>query len=95
MALQRQVFVSGRAKTMNEAVLYSIDAIHEAIGQNRQITFRYFDYNVHKGKGVSPRRQGVPGQPVGLLRSDESYYLVALVGGKSATTGWTGWPSPG
>ena len=29
-SLQRQVFVSGRVKTMNESVLYSIDAIHEA-----------------------------------------------------------------
>lgn len=43
--LQRQVFVAGRVKSMNESVYYNIDAIHKAIGENRQITFRYFDYD--------------------------------------------------
>lgn len=82
VALQRQVFVSGRAKTMNEAVLYSIDAIHEAIGQNRQISFRYFDYNVKKEKVFRHGGKVYQVSPVGLLRSDESYYLVALVQGE-------------
>lgn len=81
-SLQRQVFVSGRAKTMNEAVLYSIDAIHEAIGRNRQISFRYFDYNVHKEKVFRHDGKVYQVSPVGLLRSDESYYLVALVQGE-------------
>ena len=82
-SLQRQVFVSGRAKTMNEAVLYSIDAIHEAIGQNRQISFRYFDYNVKKEKVFRHDGKIYQVSPVGLLRSDESYYLVALVQGET------------
>ena len=82
VALQRQVFVSGRAKTMNEAVLYSIDAIHEAIGQNRQISFRYYDYNVKKEKVFRHGGKVYQVSPVGLLRSDESYYLVALVQGE-------------
>ena len=43
--LQRQVFVAGRVKSMNESVYYNIDAIHKAIGENRQITFRYYDYD--------------------------------------------------
>ena len=40
-ALQRQVYVAGRVKSMNESVYYNIDAIHKAIGENRQITFRF------------------------------------------------------
>ncbi len=82
VALQRQVFVSGRVKTMNEAVLYSIDAIHEAIGCNRQISFRYFDYNVKKEKVFRHNGKVYEVSPVGLLRSDESYYLVALEQGE-------------
>lgn len=82
VALQRQVFVSGRVKTMNEAVLYSIDAIHEAIGRNRQISFRYFDYNVKKEKVFRHGGKVYEVSPVGLLRSDESYYLVALEQGE-------------
>ena len=77
VALQRQVFVSGRAKTMNEAVLYSIDAIHEAIGQNRQISFRYFDYNVHKEK---------------VFRHDGKVYQVSPWGCCAATRATIWWP---
>lgn len=83
VSLQRQVFVSGRVKTMNEAVLYSIDAIHEAIGQNRQIAFRYFDYNVKKEKVFRHDGKVYQVSPVGLLRSDESYYLVARTQGET------------
>ena len=81
-SLQRQVFVSGRVKTMNETVLYSIDAIHEAIAQNRQITFRYFDYDVNKQKVFRHGGKRYQVSPAGLLRSDESYYLVALADGE-------------
>lgn len=78
--LQRQVFVSGRVKTMNETVLYSIDAIHEAISSDRQVSFRYFDYNAKKEKVFRHDGKTYQVSPVGLLRSDESYYLVALEG---------------
>ena len=78
--LQRQVFVSGRVKTMNEAVLYSIDALHEAIATDRQVQFRYFDYNAKKEKVYRHGSKTYTVSPVGLLRSDECYYLVALVG---------------
>lgn len=35
--LQRQVFVSGRIKTMNESIYYIVDAIHNAISENKKI----------------------------------------------------------
>ena len=38
--LQRQVITVGRVKTMNEKVFYNIDAIHEAISANKQISFK-------------------------------------------------------
>jgi predicted DNA-binding transcriptional regulator YafY len=79
-ALQRQVYVSGRVKTMNETVLYTIDAIYDAIAQDRQITFRYFDYNVRKEKVFRHNNKRYQVSPAGLLRSDECYYLVALEG---------------
>ena len=66
---------------MNEAVLYSIDAIHEAIAQNRQITFRYFDYDVNKQKVFrhgGKRYQVSPARCCAAM----SYYLVALADGE-------------
>ena len=48
MKLQRQVYVSGRIKTMNESIYYTIDAIHHAISENKKIKFQYFQCNVKK-----------------------------------------------
>lgn len=46
--LQRQVVVADRNKTSNEKIYYSVDVIHSAIAENRQIRFHYFDWNVRK-----------------------------------------------
>lgn len=46
--LDRQVNVAGRVKTMNERIYYSVYAIHEAINDNKQITFQYFVWTVDK-----------------------------------------------
>ena len=42
--LRRQVFVSGRIKTMNETVYYSVDTIYNAISQNKKIKFLKSNY---------------------------------------------------
>ncbi|MHB8065257.1 MAG: helix-turn-helix transcriptional regulator [Ruminiclostridium sp.] len=42
--LQRQVFVSDRVKTINERIYYNVDQLHNAIVQNKQVSFKYFEY---------------------------------------------------
>lgn len=76
MKLQRQVFVSGRIKTMNESIYYTVDAIHNAISENRKICFQYFQWNVKKEMEL--RRDGTwyHISPWGLSWDDENYYLV-------------------
>ena len=75
--LNRHVVIQGRTKTVNEAIYKAIDAIHEAILENRKIRFRYFDWTVDKKKSF--RRDGAPYEisPWALAYSDEQYYLVA------------------
>ena len=46
--LHRQVFVTGRVKTMKESIYYNVDRIHTAIAENSRITFQYFQWNVDK-----------------------------------------------
>ena len=46
--LQRQVYVSGRIKTMNESIYYIVDTIHNAISENKKIEFQYYQWNVKK-----------------------------------------------
>lgn len=74
--LQRQVYVAGRAKTLNESVFYNIDAIHSAIGSNVKISFQYFQWNIRKE--VELRRNGELYEisPWALLWEDENYYLI-------------------
>ena len=43
--MQRQVFVSGRVKTMNESIYYNVDALHEAIARDRQVQFQYLEWD--------------------------------------------------
>ena len=39
--LQRQVYVHGRIKTMNESIYYNVDTLHAAIAKNSKIKFQY------------------------------------------------------
>ena len=75
--LQRQVHVFDRVKTMNESVLYNVDTIHEAIAENRTISFQYMKWNGKKE--LVPRHEGKRYlvSPYILMWEEENYYLVA------------------
>ena len=75
--LQRQVYVDRRVKTMNESIYYNVDALHTAIAQGKEITFRYFDYDMNKQR--VPRRDGALYRvsPYSLVWNNKNYYLVA------------------
>jgi predicted DNA-binding transcriptional regulator YafY len=75
--LQRQVFVHGRIKTMNESIYYTVDDIHEAINSNSKISFQYFDWNVEKQKVLRHDGKIYRVSPFALTWDDENYYLIA------------------
>ncbi len=74
--MMRNVVVSGRVKSMNETIYYSVDAIQEAIAQNRQITFRYFDWDF--GGKRKYREKPYVASPYGLCQDNENCYLLAF-----------------
>lgn len=76
MKLQRQVYVSGRIKTMNESIYYTVDAIHNAISENKKIRFQYFQWNVKKEMELRHNGAWYHISPWGLSWNDENYYLV-------------------
>jgi len=75
--LKRQLYISDRGKTDNESVFYNIDAIHGAIGEDREITFVYWQYDLNKKR--VPRKSGARYRvsPFALVWDDEFYYLIA------------------
>lgn len=74
--MRRDVLVSGRVKSMNETIYYNVDAIQEAIAQNRQITFRYFDWDIDGTRRY--REKNYQASPYGLCQDNENCYLLAL-----------------
>ena len=69
------MLVSGRVKSMNETIYYNVDAIQEAIAQNKQITFRYFDWDF--GGKRRYRDKTYQASPYGLCQDNENCYLLA------------------
>lgn len=77
--LQRQVYVAGRIKTENESIYYSVDNIHRAIQEDRQISFAYLDWSLEKkleSRDGKIRRVS----PWALIWREENYYLAAYDG---------------
>ena len=48
--LHRQVVVTNRVKAYNEQIYYNVDKIYDAIANDRQISFKYFNLNINKEK---------------------------------------------
>ena len=82
--LQREVVVTNRVKALNEQIYYNVDELHNAISDNRQITFRYMKWCVdfENGQRLS-RVERHPGKlyrisPLALCWDDENYYLIGF-----------------
>ena len=74
--LQRQVFVSGRIKVMNESIYYNVDKLHTAISEDRQIIFRYFEWTVSKEIRLKKDGENYHVSPWALTWDNENYYLI-------------------
>ena len=75
--LQRQVYVTGRVKTMNESIYYNVDAIHNGISQNRKIRFHYYEYTVKKERRYRKGGSWYVVSPFALTWDNQNYYLIA------------------
>lgn len=74
--LHREVQIQDRIKTMNETVLYSVDAIQQAIAENKQISFQYFGWNMKKEMQLHHEGATYQVSPWALVMDQENYYLV-------------------
>jgi len=76
--LQRNVYVTGRAKTINESIYYNVDALYDAMHNNKIIEFKYLEWNLDKK--LVPKNDGVAYRvsPWQLIWNDGNYYLVAF-----------------
>lgn len=81
--LQRQVVVANRVKTVNERIYYNVDSIHTAILNDRQISFKYYNWVLDfdsADKIVKKERKNGSKyvvSPWALCWDDENYYMIA------------------
>lgn len=62
---------------MNECILYNVDTLHNAIAENRKVTFRYFDYNIKREKVFRKNGEPYSDNPLALTFDNENYYLIS------------------
>lgn len=73
--MHRDIVIDRRVKSMNETIYYNVDAVQEAISQNRQIRFRYFDWGMDGQRHY--RDKEYLASPYGLCQDNENCYLLA------------------
>lgn len=76
--LQRQVLITGRVKSPNTRIYYSVDSLYSAIDQDRQVTFRYFQWNIHKERILRHDGSLYHVSPWCLMWDNEYYYLIGF-----------------
>ncbi|MGD9678336.1 MAG: helix-turn-helix transcriptional regulator [Vulcanibacillus sp.] len=75
--LVRQIYVAGRVKTINEKIYYNVDLINQAISNNKQISFKYFEYTIDKKKRYRNDGNKYIASPYALTWDDENYYMIS------------------
>ena len=77
-SIKRNITCEGRIKPDNERIYIIVDAINQAINENKKISFQYFNYNVRKEKKL--KRDGEPYTltPLHLIWNGDYYYLVGV-----------------
>lgn len=78
VTLKRNVTCEGRIKADNERVYIIIDAINEAINNNKKISFKYFQYNVRKEKKIKHNGEPYVITPLHLVWNGDCYYMVGV-----------------
>lgn len=75
--LNRQLYMLGVSKTENQGIYYVIDAIYDAISQDRQIYFKYIDYISNGVVHYHNEGRIYTVSPYALIWNNEYYYLAA------------------
>ncbi len=80
-ALDRKVLVSGRIKSRDEKILYTVDALHAAITAGVQVRFQYCDWDLEKHMAARHGGKDYQVSPWVLVWEGNYYYLIAYTQG--------------
>lgn len=73
--LRRSIYVDNRTKTFNEFIYYNINTIQNGIFCDRNITFKYLEYNLEKKKQLKHGGEPYTVSPYNMIWENDNYYL--------------------
>lgn len=76
--IRRELYVDQRSKSDNESVLRSVDAVQDAIAENKKVSFQYFDYSPQKEKVARHNGMTYRVSPYSLIWNDDNYYMIGF-----------------
>lgn len=74
--LRKQISVSSRTKHDNESIYYNVDKINTAIVKNKQLTFKYFQYDENGDRILSKNGYIYRASPYFTTWYYENYYMI-------------------
>jgi len=74
--LRKKLVISEQVKPMNEVIYYSVDIINRAIADNKQISFKYYEYTPEKKKALKHNGYLYAFSPYALLWNEDHYYAI-------------------
>lgn len=80
--LDRKVLVSGRVKSQEEKILYSVDTLHSAITAGNQVRFKYCDWDLQKQMVARHEGQLYTVSPWVMVWENGNYYMIAYTEGR-------------
>ena len=76
--LRRQIHVDSRVKNFNEQIYYSVNKIQEGIFDEKEIRFKYTEFNPDKKQILKHGGEFYTVSPYSLVWENENYYLVCF-----------------
>lgn len=70
------IYLPQKLKSDNEEIYSVVDAVNEAVNQNHQITFQYFEYDANKNKVLRNDGENYILSPYGMTWDDGYYYVI-------------------
>lgn len=76
--LNRQLYVDEQVKTKNESLFYTTDILYSAINAEKQVEFKYYEYNQQKEKLYKHNGQIYEFSPYSLIWNNDRYYVIGF-----------------
>ena len=70
------IYLSQRLKSDNEEIYSVVDTVNDAVNQNQQISFQYFEYDAQKNKILKNDGIKYKLSPYGMTWDDGNYYVI-------------------